>query len=91
MAAHLLPQRRPGGRGLAALRRLRELDLDRAPGSTIDLKGTVLAVIGLGGIVYAFIERGALGWGHPQVWLPLVVGLAGLVAFLVHERSTRGR
>ncbi|QDW30263.1 MFS transporter [Arthrobacter sp. KBS0702] len=72
-----------------ALRRLRELDLDRAPGSTIDVRGTVLAVIGLGGIVYAFIERGALGWGAPQVWLPLVVGLAGLIAFLVHERSTR--
>lgn len=72
-----------------ALRRLRELDLDRAPGSTIDVRGTVLAVIGLGGIVYAFIERGALGWGAPQVWLPLVVGLAGLIAFLVHEGSTR--
>ena len=71
-----------------ALRRLRELDLGRPPGSTIDVRGTVLAVIGLGGIVYAFIERGSLGWGAPQVWLPLVVGLAGLAGFLLHERST---
>lgn len=71
-----------------ALRRLREQDLERTPGSTIDLAGTVLAIIGLGGIVYAFIERGSLGWGSPQVWLPLLVGLAGLAAFLFHEGRT---
>ena len=55
-----------------ALRRLRGLELARTPGSRIDGMGTVLAVIGLGGIVYAFIERGSPGWGAPQVWLPLV-------------------
>ncbi len=71
-----------------ALRRLRELDLGRPPGSTIDVTGTVLAVIGLGGVVYAFIERGSLGWGAPQVWLPLVLGTAGLAGFLLHERRT---
>lgn len=71
-----------------ALRKLRETDLGRAPGSTIDVAGTVLAIIGLGGIVYAFIERGTLGWGAPQVWLPLVLGVAGLTAFLLHERRT---
>ncbi|MDQ0755795.1 MFS transporter [Arthrobacter sp. B3I4] len=71
-----------------ALRRLREQDLERAPGSTVDITGTVLAVIGLGGIVYAFIERGSLGWGSPQVWLPLGLGVAGLVAFLLHEART---
>jgi len=71
-----------------ALRRLREQDLARAPGSTVDVTGTVLAVIGLGGIVYAFIERGALGWGSVQVWLPLAIGIAGLAAFLLHEHRT---
>lgn len=72
-----------------ALRRLREQDLERAPGSTIDVTGTVLAVVGLGGIVYAFIERGSLGWGSPQVWLPLAVGVAGFAAFLLHEGRAR--
>lgn len=71
-----------------ALRRLRELDLGRPPGSTIDVSGTVLAIVGLGGVVYAFIERGSLGWGAPQVWLPLVLGAAGLTGFLLHERRT---
>lgn len=71
-----------------ALRKLRELDLGRAPGSTIDVTGTVLAIIGLSGVVYAFIERGSLGWGAPQVWLPLVLGIAGLAGFLLHERRT---
>ena len=72
-----------------ALRRLRAQDLERPPGSSIDVAGTVLAVVGLGGIVYAFIERGSQGWGSPQVWLPLAVGIAGLAAFLVHEGRTR--
>ncbi len=71
-----------------ALRRLREQDLERPPGSTIDVAGTVLAIIGLGGIVYAFIERGSIGWGSPQVWLPLGVGITGLAAFLFHEGRT---
>jgi EmrB/QacA subfamily drug resistance transporter len=71
-----------------ALRQLRTQDLERAPGSTIDVTGTGLAVIGLGGIVYAFIERGALGWGSPQVWLPLLLGVAGLAGFLLHEGRT---
>ncbi len=70
------------------LRRLRGLDAERVPGSTIDVTGTILAIIGLGGIVYAFIERGNLGWGSPQVWLPLAAGVAGLAAFIVHEART---
>ncbi|MCB5273888.1 Multidrug resistance protein Stp [Arthrobacter sp. SO5] len=70
------------------LRRLRVLDAERVPGSTIDVTGTILAIIGLGGIVYAFIERGNLGWGSPQVWLPLAAGVAGLAAFIVHEART---
>lgn len=71
-----------------ALRRLRALDRGRAPGARIDAAGTVLAVVGLGGVVYAFIERGTRGWGSPQVWLPLVLGLAALGAFLLHEHRT---
>jgi EmrB/QacA subfamily drug resistance transporter len=71
-----------------ALRRLRVQDLERVPGSTIDVTGTVLAVIGVGGIVYAFIERGSLGWESPQVWLPLGFGVVGLAAFLLHEGRT---
>ncbi|MDI3213598.1 MFS transporter [Arthrobacter sp. AL12] len=68
-----------------ALRRLREQDLGRPPGSAIDVNGTVLAVFGLGGVVYAFIESGTSGWSSPQVWLPLGLGIVCLAAFLFHE------
>lgn len=55
------------------------------PGRHIDFRGAALAVVGLGGVVYAFIERGSLGWDSPQVWLPLSVGIAALAAFLTYE------
>lgn len=70
-----------------ALRRLRGLEPERIPGR-IDVTGTILAVAGLGGIVYAFIERGSVGWGAPQVWLPLAAGAALLAAFIRHEART---
>ncbi|WP_091249449.1 MFS transporter [Arthrobacter sp. ok909] len=70
------------------LRRLRGLDHGRIPGSRIDLLGTLLAVIGLGGTVYALIESGSKGWAAPQVWVPLAAGVLGLAAFLVHEART---
>ncbi len=64
--------------------------LDRAGGSgqRIDIKGALLAVVGLGGAVYAFIERGSFGWDSPQVYLPLAVGATALTAFLRHEART---
>ncbi|MET3919716.1 MFS transporter [Arthrobacter sp. UYEF20] len=70
------------------LLKLRELDLARTPGGRIDVIGTILAVLGLGGAVYALIARGSMGWGSPQVWLPLAAGAAGLTAFLIHEART---
>jgi predicted MFS family arabinose efflux permease len=70
------------------LRRLRGLDHGRTAGSRIDLVGAVLAVIGLGGAVYALIESGSQGWAAPQVWLPMAAGVLGLAAFLVHEAKT---
>ncbi|PVZ56770.1 MFS transporter [Arthrobacter sp. H-02-3] len=70
------------------LRPLRGLDHGRIPGSRIDLLGTVLAVIGLGGTVYALIESGSKDWAAPQVWVPLAAGVLGLAAFLVHEART---
>ncbi|QCB96975.1 MFS transporter [Arthrobacter sp. PAMC25564] len=70
------------------LRKLRELDLPHSPDSRIDVAGALLAVVGLGGPVYAFISRGSLGWGSPQVWLPLATGVLALTVFLVHEART---
>jgi EmrB/QacA subfamily drug resistance transporter len=67
------------------------LSLWRGPGSRateqgkIDWAGALLVTIGLGGVVYGFIESVSLGWSHPSVWGSLVVGCASLIAFFFIE------
>jgi EmrB/QacA subfamily drug resistance transporter len=51
----------------------------------IDVLGACLAAIGLGGPVYALIEQGRVGWGNPQVYLPMVIGLVSFAAFIWWE------
>ena len=55
------------------------------PAARIDVIGACLAVVGLGAPVFALIEQGRLGWGSPVVYLPLVVGVFALAAFLWWE------
>ena len=47
----------------------------------IDWQGTVLAALGLGGLVYGFIESVNLSWKSPVVAGTLLVGVACLAAF----------
>lgn len=70
------------------LAKLRSSDAARDKSKRIDYAGAVLAMIGLGGPVFAFIEQGRVGWGSPQVWFPLVAGAVALAFFLVHEKRT---
>jgi EmrB/QacA subfamily drug resistance transporter len=55
-----------------------------------DLLGFLLLAPGLAGIVYALSEAGNRG-GFEDVWvlMPLIVGSALIVAFLVHAATTR--
>nr|WP_024817332.1 DHA2 family efflux MFS transporter permease subunit [Arthrobacter sp. 31Y] len=64
---------------------LRVSDAARDKSKSIDYLGAFLAMVGLGGPVFAFIEQGRTGWGSPQVWIPLLVGTAAMVLFLLHE------
>jgi EmrB/QacA subfamily drug resistance transporter len=57
----------------------------RAP---VDYLGAVLGIVGLGGIVFAFIEQGRLGLTAPGVIVPLVIGLASSAAFVWWESHT---
>jgi EmrB/QacA subfamily drug resistance transporter len=52
----------------------------------IDWVGATLGVVGLGGTVFALIEQERFGWDSPVVFVPLLVGLASLVAFVLWER-----
>src|SRR5438034_2093830 len=66
---------------------LRFMEESRDPSRTarIDWSGAVLAVAGLGGIVFGLLEWPPLGAGHPFVLGALVVGAASLTLFLVVE------
>lgn len=51
----------------------------------IDWIGALLATVGLGGLVYGFIESVNLGWKNPLVLGSLIVGCVCLFAFMVVE------
>jgi EmrB/QacA subfamily drug resistance transporter len=53
----------------------------------IDVRGALLATLGLAGIVFFFIEAPARGWGAPLVLAAGAIGVAGLVAFFLVERT----
>ena len=53
----------------------------------VDSLGALVATVGLGGVVYGFIESSSLGWGHPLVYGSLILGFGCLIAFaLVEDR-----
>jgi EmrB/QacA subfamily drug resistance transporter len=51
----------------------------------LDVIGAALATIGLGALVFGLIEGPARGWGSPVVLAGLLVGVAGLAAFIFAE------
>jgi EmrB/QacA subfamily drug resistance transporter len=55
-------------------------------GVHIDYLGAVLCTLGLGGPVFALIEQGNLGWGHPAIYLSMGLGLLSFAGFLVRQR-----
>ncbi len=57
----------------------------RAAAGRIDWLGALLATLGLGGLVYGFLESVNLGWTNPFVFGSLIVGFGGLIAFIFVE------
>ena len=53
----------------------------------LDWVGAILATVGLGGLVYGFIESVNLGWRSPLVFGSLFAGFACLIAFVFVEAS----
>jgi EmrB/QacA subfamily drug resistance transporter len=51
----------------------------------VDGLGAILATVGLGGLVYGFIESVNLGWRNPLVFGSLSPGLACLILFVLVE------
>jgi len=51
----------------------------------IDYWGAILVTLGLGGIIYGFIESAALGFSDPTVFGSLILGVVLLAAFIIVE------
>ncbi|HYD77571.1 MFS transporter [Ramlibacter sp.] len=60
----------------------------RQPGAAVrlDVGGAVLATLGLGALVFFFIEAPSRGWGAPEVLLAFGIAMAALAGFLLVER-----
>ncbi|HEY5261289.1 MAG TPA: DHA2 family efflux MFS transporter permease subunit, partial [Solirubrobacteraceae bacterium] len=58
-------------------------------GRRVDVGGALLCALGLGGPVFALIEQPRLGWSSPAVIVPLLVGGALIVFFVLHESRSR--
>ena len=61
----------------------------RPEGGGIDWFGAVLGIVGLGGPVFALIEQANFGWTSPVIYLPFILGLAALVAFILRQRTVK--
>ena len=51
----------------------------------VDWLGALVATVGLGGVVYGFIESTSLGWGQPLVYGSLILGFGCLIGFAFVE------
>jgi EmrB/QacA subfamily drug resistance transporter len=60
-----------------------------ARGQPLDVAGGVLGALGLAGLIFALTEGPARGWSEPLVLVPLIAGIALLLASLAVEHSRR--
>jgi EmrB/QacA subfamily drug resistance transporter len=56
-----------------------------ADAGRVDWLGALVATVGLGGVVYGFIESTSLGWNQPLVFGSLIVGFGCLMGFAFVE------
>jgi EmrB/QacA subfamily drug resistance transporter len=69
---------------------LRHVPESRDPDAArLDFIGATLATLGLGGIVFGLIEAANRSFSEPSVFVPLVVGVAGLATFVYTEYRSR--
>jgi EmrB/QacA subfamily drug resistance transporter len=53
---------------------------------SVDYVGAALCVVGLGGVVFAFVEEPHYGWSSPVIYVPMIVGAISLISFVRYER-----
>ena len=60
-----------------------------ASAGRVDWLGALVATVGLGGVVYGFIESTNLGWRDPIVFGSLLLGTTSLIGFAFVESKVR--
>jgi EmrB/QacA subfamily drug resistance transporter len=73
---------------LVLLARVAQKD-DRDRGTRIDFAGAALAIVGIGGPVFALIEQGNYGWASPLIWVPMAVGVLAFAGFLWRQATAK--
>jgi len=63
--------------------------LDPEADRAIDYPGILMSALGLGGIVFGFIEQPRYGWSDPLVAIPLIGGVVLFALFLAWESRYR--
>lgn len=67
---------------------VRLVPASRNPGLAVDLRGGLLALVGLSRLVLGLLEGPERGWTAPITLAALAQGAAGLAAFVGHEMQT---
>ncbi len=62
---------------------------DEKDSGPLDIRGALLATVGLGALVFGLIQAGSAGFGHANVLVPIFVGVAALAGFMVAEARER--
>ena len=62
---------------------------ERQTGVRIDWVSALLGVVGLAGPVFALIEQGNFGVSSPVIWVPFVVGVISLAAFIRRQQVVK--
>jgi hypothetical protein len=73
---------------LVALRRVPE-NSELSAELSLDVVGALLAVVGLGGVIYALTAGSASGWASTNVVVAAAAGVLSLAALLPVERRLR--
>ncbi|WP_193596904.1 MFS transporter [Microbacterium sp. YJN-G] len=62
---------------------------ERERPTRVDWWSGALCALGLGALVFALIEQERFGWSSPAIWMPGIIGIVLMAAFLARQQRSR--